>query len=339
MTVPFVSWWRSRMRKRKPAYTIGCYYFPGWSTPGGGPNPADPWALLRAYPDRVPLSGAYDETAQGVVDHQLQQMSQHGIGFVAVCWFWDGNRPHLSHWIDRYLASTVADKPKFCILFANSTFEVPKNAADWRSIYRLWMERYTSHPKYFRIDDRPVAFVFDVQGFIARLGGVSGAREAVSMARAEGGFYFVGTDYATVNRTADVNNAGFDAMSQYSCVLDFNGDLYRERPELGYGHLVAAQESFMSYASANFPRDVLVPIAAGWHDIPWNASSKLKAIPTDAQWRDMLLRSRAYMDAMPDRTRRTGMIYAWNEFGEGGWIEPTPAIGFTRLRAVAESFK
>ncbi len=58
-----------------------------------------------------------------------------------------------------------------------------------------------------------------------------------------------------------------------------------------------------------------------------------------AQFRSHLERTKAIMDAAPaSGTDKTILIYAWNEFGEGGFICPTRQYGYGMLEAVRDTF-
>lgn len=48
--------------------------------------------------------------------------------------------------------------------------------------------------------------------------------------------------------------------------------------------------------------------------------------------------AKARLDRYPTKTQRTGVICCWNEFGEGSYIEPTKADGFTFLERIRKVF-
>ena len=76
-----------------------------------------------------------------------------------------------------------------------------------------------------------------------------------------------------------------------------------------------------------------IPIViAGWDCRPWEGPLGRRAKPswyypdrTPEQFTDFLHDVIAWMDKHPDQTtvERIVLIYAWNEFGEGGYIAPT----------------
>ena len=60
---------------------------------------------------------------------------------------------------------------------------------------------------------------------------------------------------------------------------------------------------------------------------------------TIKEFREHLVRTKTIMDAAPATgTDKTIMIYAWNEFGEGGFICPTRKYGYKMLEAIKTTF-
>jgi len=113
-----------------------------------------------------------------------------------------------------------------------------------------------------------------------------------------------------------------------------------------YQYLVDLYTAHANYA-ANSGTGIpyLVPVVAGWEKSPWipyvgpdNQSSHRK--PTLTQWKDFLLAIKAIIDGAPaGATDRTIVVYAWNEFGEGGYICPCPEFGYGFLEALSEVFQ
>jgi hypothetical protein len=83
---------------------------------------------------------------------------------------------------------------------------------------------------------------------------------------------------------------------------------------------------------------VWAPIMSGWDSRPWDSGDTINAIPTDAQFEAHLLKARGAIDAYRSKTKGVGIITAWNEFGEGQFIQPTVSNGMGRLLAVKRVF-
>jgi hypothetical protein len=87
-------------------------------------------------------------------------------------------------------------------------------------------------------------------------------------------------------------------------------------------------------------------LGAGFNARPWPDNRARFAIPTKDEWTRELRTMKADLQRLenlgfplPDGRRRKALtIYAWNEFGEGGFLAPTKGEGAMKLRAIQEVF-
>ncbi len=91
-------------------------------------------------------------------------------------------------------------------------------------------------------------------------------------------------------------------------------------------------------------------VIAGFDPRPWEEPAPSFAHPSQEEWRQALSQARDFVEAadnrkfgLPDATSVTGVqpaviIYAWNEFGEGGILAPTAGWGDMMVRTVGEVF-
>ena len=93
---------------------------------------------------------------------------------------------------------------------------------------------------------------------------------------------------------------------------------------------------------------VVPTVMTGWNPspridtpVPWGSSgTSTYATATPAQIAAQLSSAMAWLLAHPGGTAGTALVYAWNEFDEGGWLAPTyiagnPAGDTSRLAAIA----
>lgn len=365
----------SAAAKAAQDYTIGAFYFPGWSTPGGGPNAAAPWAVIPE--NRIPLIGAFDETLQEVADYNLTLAKDYGIKFFAYDWYADivggAYVPMLAHAINNHQSSTVTDKPRFCVNFCIQTNAEKFNPTTWGAIYRVWVDQYFSDANYQTFDGKPLVMIFDAATFQGCMGGnTAGVDAALDEARAYAvsrgfaGIHFVGLQSDTTNYwMTQCEAASWDGISSYTVFFKYEnyGDTpgaaplnYAALDDAIYGPNVDSVHSWWGNSGyANPPAwpspalsslgwpgrsiaSFIAPIAAGYDERPWNSDSQLAGIPTDAQFEAHLIKARSAIDAYRDKTHGFGIITAWNEFGEGQYLVPTKANGFGRLQAVRRVF-
>jgi len=342
-------------------YVVGCYYFPGWSTPGGGPNPSDPWSLITTYDNtRVPLLGTYNEALQSINDVHFSWMKSYGIDFVAIDWFqlWSGTTllPMLDHVVNAHMACT-GRKPKFCLQFANQTNQAGLSTSTWPTVYNKWIITYFNDPNYYRVNGKPVVIINSVPSFRGRFASHAETKQMLDNARAAAvaaglpGIWFMGGHADSSSAWMDVGSyavGGWDGITGSNVytttkVSDNSAGpaatTYADLHNAVFSGVVGGYRGFMNgWLNAANIGPVWTPLTAGFDSAPWNSgSSTLHGTPTLADWVAHLCAAKSLLDANAAKTQRTVMIEAWNEFGEGSILEPTVGNGgFNRLRAIRD---
>ena len=113
--------------------------------------------------------------------------------------------------------------------------------------------------------------------------------------------------------------------------LQHRARLCRRSEEHKYAELVAAHHK----AWRGTKEQPYIPdVTAGWDKRPWEGQRGLSQKPgwyfpdrTPTAFRQFLESAIDWMDQHPEQTteERIVLLYAWNEFGEGGYIAPTEA--------------
>lgn len=162
-------------------YNIGAYYFGGWvkAEPGITWRP-DPWAVNDTtnniylgdpeFTERKPLIGHYNEAEQWVMDHHINSAADHGIDFFAFCFYWTGTGTFHVPALENFMKSRYNHRMKFCIMFANHQRNSCDSQAQWRGAVDYWIERCFNHPRYLKIDDKPVVKIFDMDTYFFKPG-------------------------------------------------------------------------------------------------------------------------------------------------------------------------
>lgn len=349
---------------KKRRYTIGVYYFPGWSTPGGGPNPSDPWAPIAQYDtDRIPLLGQYDETLESITATHMSWMRHFGIDFVAIDWFMQWSGSTLESFIDHTLTNykkVKVDKPRFCLQFANQTNAGGLTLSTWPTVYNYWIENVFTDPNCYLVNGMPVVIMNSVPSFKTSIGTNAQVKQALADARAAAraagfrGIFFLGGQANTSSAWTDVTTPeveGWDGVTGSNVYtttkVSDNTDgpsptTYANLHDAVFSGLVGGYRGFC-YGWLNTAAVPVFwpPLTAGFDSAPWNAGvSTLNGMPTLPEWIAHLIAAKALCDANPKKTQNTMIIQAWNEFGEGSILEPTVGNGgFDRLRAIKDIFE
>lgn len=350
-------------------------YFGGWKDPPDAPwYLPSPWGyppgiVMGDYPERHPLYGTVDEDNQDVINHHLELAESAGITVFAVNWYRDD---YLSYAATRMAAAPadLAPSVKWCVQWSNhydddQTFAFPKSylfegvrrAALRMNGSRYWLK--DSKPVFILFSDEHLdnviatalgqpltyapslaernALVADIRNIVGNVldgdtsGGISGS--TVSASANPGPYLVLMTADATWTTAI-----GIDATTRYNFNVGTIGGVSRYAhtyEELHYVGQTTNRQMLLNATAAGKPTWPV--LASGWSRLPWGGTESDpladNCLPETHEWRRHLVSGRIL--ASHPRADSTVFIYAWNEFGEGGWIQPTPAIGTTRLDAIS----
>jgi hypothetical protein len=331
-------------------YSIGVYYFPGWSPGNAGATLPDPWLPIRNFPEREPLLGWYNDGQVQTIEQQLEWMHQYAIGFVAFDWYWRDGRAAPEPSIRAYLRAPGRGKVKYALLWANH-FQQANADKEWKRMVAYWLQFHLKNPEYLRIDDSPVVFVFSgdfLRDNAARAGTTATQliAEAQASARAAGvnGIHFVlGTAALEYWVRGFAPDAGFSALSAYNYHGGFAGTPASATPmSHTFRELDAGYRTQWQWILENSRLPYFLPMTNGWDKRPWGGTREDalhdESVATPEEFEVHLRAAKAMMDRYPVKTRRTGIICCWNEFGEGSAIEPSKRAGFGYLERVRKVF-
>jgi hypothetical protein len=326
---------------------IGVFYFPGWYPQSrywkdikGLPDsrsPNVPWN------DREPLLGYYAEEDIKVAEQHIEWAIQYGITFFAYDWYWDGKSTYSNHAIDNFLKASNNSKLKFSLLWANHS-DVPKSLKEFDDMVSFWLKHYLAHPQYYRINEKPAVFVYSWGQLEANARKFDWTvdmllNRADGMARNAGlpGIFFIATTNAKPGDELEnqLLGQGFSAYSGWNYVQSKDKSLVTD-----YQSMVDTYQDF--YIAASNTKGALpyiAPASPGWDSRPL---IKIKAVvrenPTPEKFKKMLLGAKKLIDANKTDVSNIVMIEAWNEFGEGAYIEPTKKWGFEYLKTISDIF-
>lgn len=307
--------------------TVGAYYFDGWAGRNAHAATAD-WAadapthltkrMLDQFPDREPLWGWRDDKVE-TMERQIDLAADHGIAFFAICWYFrptqkavDEDPLHTG--LNLFLKARNNHRLKFCLLVANHQGAFIGSPENWSRAAEYWMP-YLTHQQHVKVDGKPLVLIFN-----PRDSSKEGLDNLQTAARNAG---LPGVSVAACG--AGDPKLGYTHRTYYNIVPGY-ADGSQERR---YAELVEAHRKAWS-GTAEQP--FIPEVTAGWDKRPWEGELGLGQKPgwyfpdrTPAAFGKFMQSSIDWMDQNPDRTtkERILLIYAWNEFGEGGYIAPT----------------
>jgi pectate lyase len=237
----------------------------------------------------------------------------------------------MSRGLELYLASEKREKVRFCFILHH--LDLRDRKAEIDRLTALFKE--STYQKV--LDGRPLAFSFQCA---ADRGFYDDLRKSVTAAGLKAP-YFVYQG----GSTKDLERLGLDALGDYAVAGSGKGESYASlatEAERRWG-------KHLDEGRCNVPL-----VTAGWdrrprvvHPVPWEAwqrpgegLDRFYQTPRPEELAAHLERSLRWIERHPEATpARAVLIYAWNEFDEGGWICPTLEGGSARLDAIGKVLK
>ncbi|HSV73258.1 MAG TPA: glycoside hydrolase family 99-like domain-containing protein [Chthonomonadales bacterium] len=328
---------RTAIRPPRPVrgpLDVGVYYFPGWRAPGQ-------WAPITRFPERRPALGWYREGEPEIADWHVRWAVEHGITFFAYCWYWVGGDRMLEHALhDGLFMSRHGNLLRFCLLWANHNPPNTTSREDLREVTRFWIQHYFRRPEYKTVDGKPVVIIFQPSRIREDLppGEKAAALEEMrAICREAGlpGLYLIAV-IGNPAQAAEMGRDGYDAVTAYTW------------PALGtpggpgawpWEGLLAPHREWWQRIADTSPIPILTPVNGGWDARPWHGANALvRTGRTPALFRRHLADARRFVEANPARALPMVLVEAWNEWGEGSYIEPHQEFGFGYLDAIRSVF-
>lgn len=354
------SWWRAwacglpivaAAQAMAACPTLGVIRWDAWFGAKGVPGMAVERSLGPSrWHDRLPACGevvapdsvriACDSPDQ--MSQEIELAAAAGVGFWAFVTYPDDDPMSLG--LRTYLKSPNRQKLGFALITELSRWgDARSHTAQADRFVRLLREAgYQRTP-----DGRPVLFLGFVTDAVlnARFGGAAGLRRVMDDFRGRARAAGLADPYivlleSDIDRAASLlRAAGLDAVSAYALS---DGSVKQG----SYAQLVRFVEAFWARAS-NAGLALVPPAMTGWdrrprvlNPVPWErlaySEDQLQRYfdrPTSAELSAHLT---AAMKRAADSggAARMALVYAWNEFDEGGWLAPTRGEGTRRLDAV-----
>ena len=257
-------------------------------------------------PAKVKING----TSQEIIDNEIYFANYAGLDYFAFVWYHDTCM--LSTCRHNYLNSSMNSLINYCLIVESQRFLTEMSYSDLITHFK--------NPHYQKVaDGRPLFYFFGTNGISSAT--VSTLRDLCIITGA-------GDPYIVLICTGEYvgdKNFGFDAISMYGVSWLNDGVPYQE--------IVSTEISQWNYfASIELP---IVPhVTTGWDKRPrydnpvfWEppaSPSNWVQMGTPEEISNHVTNAINWVNNNPALcTANTVLIYAWNEFDEGGWLCPT----------------
>jgi len=318
-------------------YDIGVYYFPGWA-PDRPDGTSSRWEKQAAFPERDPVLGWYREGDPEVADWHIKWAVENGIRFFIYDWYWRDGKVTLQEGLhDGLLKARYRDMLKFCIMWANHPPFSNHTKEQFIQVADYWVERYLRLPNYYCIDGRPYVSFFHVGELRKCFGTDEKLADALAAMRQRvrdaglPGLYIVICGDASKPSQEWAKKVGFDAVTAYNYWPA--GAVTTQSP---YEPFIRAHEDIWRSARKAGVIRYIPLLTSNWDARPWHGPfTNARFGRTTARLEAGLRRMRAFLDETGDKV---GILEAWNEWGEGSYIEPNREFGFGDLEAIRRTF-
>ncbi|NDK12032.1 MAG: hypothetical protein GW911_08275 [Armatimonadetes bacterium] len=319
---------------------VGTYYFPvtlDWDRSDWG---------VRHVDYLNPLLGYYDEALPEVADWHIKWAAEHGIDFFAFDWYYNDGSKYIQDALEKgFLKARHRSQMKFCINWCNEgqcTWDRPLNFSTESlcGFMTYLCEHYFTPPEYLRVDGRPVVMIIRPDPIIEWHGGPDGSRRALDamreVARKHGPPDLYLMCIGLADRSRLYKRAGYDAITAYA--LGWADASRYPNGDCEYEDLVPEHERLSAKALENAQAGGLAympPVWTGWDDYA-RARDRCHRTRnnTAARFRALCEIGKRYVDPKLNML----IIEAWNEWGEGGFLEPSKERSFSFLDAVRDVF-
>lgn len=313
--------------------TLGAYYFDGWATPKSGHLTPK---LRDSFPDRKPKWGWITSTPD-VMKDQIDLAADAGLSFFCFDWYYPDydhqnfRQDVLNHGLSLYLAAPNRKRLQFCLFVANHAGQ-EIGPADWPAVTDEWV-RLFGESGYLKVAGKPYLVIFDLHSLIHRFGSKEAVRQAVETLRTKAnqagrpGVTIAACVSPNVIGVREAKDCGFDMVTAYNYPTPNYKDQRME-------YQVDSLTSFGKYVWNMFRKSELpyIPVATlNWDPRPWSngtnwysKSPHFKGYNGNTVYRAVKSLREWIMDN-PGSTppERIGLLYAWNEYGEGAWLTPS----------------
>lgn len=355
--------------KEKQKYDVAAYVWPSYHPDDRAkifwPEGIGEWqTVMKNKPKfegheqpRYPLWGYINEADPYVAEMEINVAADHGINIFIFDWYWYDGMPFLEGQLnDGYLKAQNNDRVKFYLMWANHDVDMlwdkrnagkPNDALIWKGsvnrnefeiICHRVIEKYFSHPSYYKIDGKPCFMIYDLNNLIKGLGGIEETKDALDWFRKEtvkAGFEGLDLQLALWGKGVGiemVENLNFDGITHYQFVHFTNID--RNYLEILKDVAKKWEEIDKDYKIPYYPH-----ISVGWDNNPRFEMFREGIVKnnTPENFEKALQMAKEYVDSHPKQTPLI-TINSWNEWTETSYLMPCTMYGYSYLEAVKKVF-
>lgn len=326
---------------------VGAYYFNGWTA---YPDPhIVNTALTTNYPERQSKWGWITSTPD-IMRQQIDLAADAGLSFFSFCWYYRNPKAFaegdpFNQAVNFFVSAPNSSRLKFNVMVANHQgFIIGPD--EWGTVVPAWIQLF-KNPNYLQVDGKPYIVFFSVTTLLQKFGSPQAVKKALNVLRAaalQAGLNGVSIGACVPPNADDAKQAeacGFDIFTAYN----YHEIGFKPKPQVpnspGYPTRAVPVSSLLNSDTLAWNRVVqlsrkpYVPAATlSFDPRPWaDNQNHYDTAPYYVGYSPKTAYATVrnlvnWLNEHPGQTtaERLGVVYAWNEYGEGAWLTPSAVM-------------
>lgn len=314
---------------------VGAFYFDGWSQVSwdnykklnyqGGPINDN---LLNNYPEREPAYGWVNSTKKGM-QLQIKDALEAGLDFFIFDWYYCKDTGYENCTMNTALKLFMENKQsefKFTSMITNDSYDI--GPAEWEETKTKLKEQF-QHPSYFKIQGSPVVYIYLGSKMINAFGGIKKLNKALKEFKNE--CKMLGIKEPLIGIANVVEDYPIRRLRFVDFLFTYNQPvlvLHNKKLPLyeniyDINDMIESEIEYWPYLEEHAKNKKFVPtVTAGWDRRPWDESTRVVYTAPTREYVKKAVKSAIFYNKYSNGKPLDNMIliYAWNEYGEGGMI-------------------
>lgn len=337
----------SSCKMAKQNVKVGAYYFDGWT---GKYSYHITKKLIDSFPERKPRWGWITSTPS-IVKKQAFLARNSGVDFFTFCWYpfvqSRESDEKLNNALSLFQNVKINDFYYSILVINQDGFDV--NLNNWKKYSEIWISHFKNR-KYLRLQNKPVITFYSIKSLFANFKSTDSLNEAFEYLRAmcrDNKVGEISIGLCTGNSLENISltkGLKIDFLTGYN----YHSIGFRGSSQIVPIDSLTSIEKLFWCNIASQTNLTYMPVATlNWDPRPWAENKNFyshEKIYTGFSENSVFKSTIGLLEWFERHNQhnnlleRFGMLYAWNEYGEGAWLTPNK-LGFKPLKGLKKAIK